>query len=160
MRTVRPVRTTEHAARKAAPGSVRTAHATKDPHGAGDAEKALMAEVTAAEPTAAEHESESYETFRVGCPDCGRPIALLAEEERLPEHARCVSTWNPFGLTVCQGSGRPAADAVPLGGDEPQEQDMGVLLTLPKGLDWRTQPFSHAGRPGGRRVVRTRARAA
>lgn len=96
-------------------------------------------------------EDEVYEIFRVRCPDCARPIALFADEDVIPEHALCPTPWNPFGLTVCDGSGRPAAEAEPLGGAElTDERDMAVLLTLPKGLDWRTQPFSHAGGPGSR----------
>ncbi|WP_254813026.1 hypothetical protein [Streptomyces cavourensis] len=94
---------------------------------------------------------DMFEMFRVVCPDCAQPIALLADEDVLPEHARCPSPWNPFGLTVCSGTGRTATDARPA--DEtldPQEQEAGLLLTLPKGLDWRMQPFSHAGGPGSR----------
>ncbi|WP_225836633.1 hypothetical protein [Streptomyces sp. NK08204] len=94
---------------------------------------------------------DTFEMYRVTCPDCAQPIALLADEEVLPEHALCASPWNPFGLTVCAGTGRPAADARPA--DEsfaPQEQDTALLLTLPQGLNWRTQPFSHAGGPGSR----------
>jgi hypothetical protein len=139
MRTVKPVRTAE-AATKTAPRPADAAHITQD---APEAEEAAMAELTAEG-----HESETYEMFRVGCPDCAQPIALLAEEETLPEHALCSSPWNPFGLTVCQGSGRPAADASPLDGAFGlQEHDVAALLTLPEGLDWRTQPFSHAGGP-------------
>ncbi|MEC4019116.1 hypothetical protein [Streptomyces sp. H27-D2] len=98
---------------------------------------------------------ETYEMFRVSCPDCARPIALLADEDVLPEHALCPTPWNPFGLTVCPGSGRGVADAVPA--DESLaalEQDAALLLTLPEGLDWRTQPFSHRAGPGSRPVVR------
>ena len=94
---------------------------------------------------------DTFEMYRVICPDCAQPIALLAEEEVLPEHALCASPWNPFGLTVCAGTGRTAAEARPA--DEsftPQEQDTALLLTLPQGLDWRTQPFSHVGGPGSR----------
>ncbi|MEV6123580.1 hypothetical protein [Streptomyces sp. SID8352] len=94
---------------------------------------------------------DTFEMFRVVCPDCAQPIALLADEEVLPEHALCASPWNPFGLTVCPGTGRRAADARPA--DEksrPQEQDTALLLTLPQSLDWRTQPFSHVGGPGSR----------
>ncbi|MEU3524838.1 hypothetical protein AB0E62_13350 [Streptomyces sp. NPDC038707] len=106
------------------------------------------------EPDAYDDELDAYDTFemyRVICPDCAQPIALLADEEILPEHALCASPWNPFGLTVCAGTGRPAADARPA--DEsaaPQEQDTALLLTLPQGLNWRTQPFSHVGGPGSR----------
>jgi hypothetical protein len=102
----------------------------------------------------ADDEFDAYDTFemyRVICPDCAQPIALLADEEVLPEHALCASPWNPFGLTVCSGTGRAAADARPADESvEPQEQETGLLLTLPQGLDWRTQPFSHVGGPGSR----------
>ncbi|MEV4436471.1 hypothetical protein [Streptomyces sp. NPDC049555] len=94
---------------------------------------------------------ETYEMFRVVCPDCARPIALLADEEVLPEHARCPSPWNPFGLTVCAGSGRSVEEAAPADESlDSQELDAAMLLTLPEGLDWRTQPFSHIGGPGSR----------
>ncbi|MEU6098192.1 hypothetical protein [Streptomyces sp. NPDC047079] len=96
---------------------------------------------------------DTFEMYRVICPDCAQPIALLADEEVLPEHALCASPWNPFGLTVCAGTGRSAAEARPA--DEsvaPQEQDTALLLTLPQGLDWRMQPFSHVGGPGSRPV--------
>ncbi|GGN34937.1 hypothetical protein GCM10012285_07510 [Streptomyces kronopolitis] len=104
---------------------------------------------------------DTYEIYRVTCPDCRQPIALLADEDVLPEHARCPSPWNPFGLTVCQGSGRAVSEA-PETEDalDTQEQDAAVLLTLPAGLDWRRQPFSHVGGPGTRpaRVPRMRPR--
>lgn len=96
---------------------------------------------------------DTFEMYRVICPDCAQPIALLADEEVLPEHALCTSPWNPFGLTVCAGTGRPAVEARPA--DEsavPQEQETALLLTLPQGLDWRTQPFSHVGGPGSRPI--------
>ncbi|OIJ92560.1 hypothetical protein BIV25_27305 [Streptomyces sp. MUSC 14] len=106
------------------------------------------------EPDALDDELDAYDTFemyRVICPDCAQPIALLADEEILPEHALCVSPWNPFGLTVCAGTGRAAAEARSADESaEPQEQDTALLLTLPQGLDWRTQPFSHVGGPGSR----------
>jgi hypothetical protein len=91
-------------------------------------------------------EPETWEIVRVACPECSRPIALLPDEEDLPEHALCPTRWDPFGLTVCAGSGRSALDAPPVGGLQAAEEDAGVLLTLPEGLDWRTQPFSHARR--------------
>jgi hypothetical protein len=94
---------------------------------------------------------EDIDAFRVACPDCARPIALLADEDVLPEHALCPTPWNPFGLTVCPGSGRAARDAEPTAGEkDDDEPDVAVLLTLPAGLDWRTQPFSHVGGPGSR----------
>ncbi|MEI5103559.1 hypothetical protein RB200_39930 [Streptomyces sp. PmtG] len=97
-------------------------------------------------------ELEAYDTlemYRVTCPDCAQPIALLADEDVLPEHALCPTPWNPFGLTVCVGTGRVATEAEAADeSPEPQEQDTALLLTLPQGLDWRTQPFSHVGGPG------------
>ncbi|MDT0397176.1 MULTISPECIES: hypothetical protein [Streptomyces] len=108
------------------------------------------------EPDATDEELDAYDTFemyRVVCPDCAQPIALLADEDVLPEHALCASPWNPFGLTVCAGTGRSATEARPAGESvTPQEQDTALLLTLPQGLDWRTQPFSHVGGPGSRPI--------
>lgn len=96
---------------------------------------------------------DTIELYRVTCPDCAQPIALLAEEDTLPEHAVCSSPWNPFGLTVCQGSGLAVSEAVSADDStDLQEQDSAMLLTLPEGLDWRTQPFSHVGGPGSRPV--------
>ncbi|MEV0413179.1 hypothetical protein AB0I68_20870 [Streptomyces sp. NPDC050448] len=97
---------------------------------------------------------EGFEIHHAICPDCGQSIALVADEEYLPEHALCLTPWNPFGLTVCAGTGRPASEALPTVGTglgEPQELEV-VLLDLPQGLDWRTQPFSHVGGPGSRPV--------
>lgn len=94
---------------------------------------------------------DTFEMFRVICPDCAQSIALLADEQVLPEHALCASPWNPFGLTVCAGTGRPASEARSTDESESaQEQDTAVVLTLPQGLDWRMQPFSHVGGPGSR----------
>ncbi|NGO08235.1 hypothetical protein G5C60_11435 [Streptomyces sp. HC44] len=102
----------------------------------------------------ADDELDAYDTFemyRVICPDCAQPIALLADEDVLPEHALCATPWDPFGLTVCAGTGRAASEARPADESmEAQEQDTALLLTLPQGLDWRTQPFSHVGGPGSR----------
>ncbi|WP_436735971.1 hypothetical protein [Streptomyces sp. BBFR102] len=103
-----------------------------------------------------EEELDAYETFglvRVVCPDCAQPIALLADEETLPQHALCATPWDPFGLTVCSGTGRPADEALPAGEETDRHtQDAAVLLTLPQTLDWRTQPFSHVGGPGSRPI--------
>ncbi len=109
------------------------------------------------EPDALEDEDfdayDTFEMYRVICPDCAQPIALLADEEVLPEHALCASPWNPFGLTVCAGTGRKASEARSADESlEPQEQDTALLLTLPQGLNWRTQPFSHVGGPGSRPI--------
>lgn len=96
-------------------------------------------------------EDELQDVVRLHCPDCARPIAVFTDEDSLPEHALCASPWNPFGLTVCTGSGRPVEEALPVEGFVAgQEQELALLLTLPDGLDWRTQPFSHAGGPGSR----------
>lgn len=107
---------------------------------------------------------DAYDTFgmfRVICPDCVQPIALLADETVLPEHAKCPTPWNPFGLTACAGTGRPAADAKPADETlEVQEQETALLLTLPQGLDWRTQPFSHVGGPGSRPLKASQLRRA
>ncbi|HEV7626841.1 MAG TPA: hypothetical protein VGO89_10100 [Streptomyces sp.] len=94
------------------------------------------------------HENETYDIYRVTCPDCGQPIALLADEEKLPQHGLCASPWDPFGLTVCHGSRRAVAEAATLCDGVGHDHDVAELLTLPVGLDWRMQPFSHAGRPG------------
>lgn len=123
---------------------------------AATAETGQDADQEGAEP--GELDGGTYESYRVDCPNCRQSIALLAEEETLPRHALCASPWDPFGLTVCQGSGRPVADAAPSGGDEGEarERGLGELLTLPEGLDWRMQPFSHVGGPGSRPVRRAR----
>ncbi|MBP3080939.1 hypothetical protein KQH42_26605 [Streptomyces sp. CHA1] len=109
-----------------------------------------------------EEELDAYETFgmfRVVCPDCTQPIALLADEETLPQHALCATPWDPFGLTVCSGTGRPAGEALPAGEETGRHiQDAAVLLTLPQTLDWRTQPFSHVGGPGSRPIGLQRVR--
>jgi hypothetical protein len=55
-------------------------------------------------------EEDLGDVVRLFCPDCARPIAVLADEESLPEHALCPTPWNPFGLTVCVGSGRGSSD--------------------------------------------------
>ncbi|WP_328316390.1 hypothetical protein [Streptomyces sp. NBC_00388] len=101
---------------------------------------------------------DTCEMYRVICPDCAQPIALLAGEAILPEHALCASPWNPFGLTACAGTGRAASDAEAAGASlEAEELDTALLLTLPQGLDWRKQPFSHVGGPGSRPVRAFRA---
>ncbi|GGZ29681.1 hypothetical protein [Streptomyces nitrosporeus] len=98
-----------------------------------------------------EDDAYDVETYRVICPACTRPIALPADEDVLPEHALCPTPWNPFVLTVCPGTGTTASLARPADeSPEDREQEAGLLLTLPQGLDWRMQPFSHAGGPGSR----------
>ncbi|MCX5609113.1 MULTISPECIES: hypothetical protein [unclassified Streptomyces] len=101
-------------------------------------------------------DSEGFDIHHAVCPDCGQSIALVADEEYLPQHALCLTPWNPFGLTVCAGTGRPVGDALPTVGMiqpvEVQELEPVILMSLPQGLDWRTQPFSHVGGPGSRPV--------
>lgn len=108
------------------------------------------------EPPGSVFEEEMYEALRVKCPDCAQAIAVFSQEEQLPRHGLCASPWNPFGLTVCQGSGRPVAEAAPWD-REPTERTVSELLTLPEGLDWRTQPFSHVMLPGSRPAGRVPA---
>ncbi|WP_436232600.1 hypothetical protein [Actinacidiphila alni] len=100
---------------------------------------------------------DELDMVRVDCPACARPIAVFSDEDRLPVHALCPTPWNPFGLTVCAGSGRPMTEARPagvVGLAVPQELG---LLALPDTLDWRTQPFSHVGGPGSRPFPAPRA---
>ncbi|SEG74209.1 hypothetical protein SAMN05216223_109203 [Actinacidiphila yanglinensis] len=100
-------------------------------------------------------EEDLADVVRLACPDCGRPIAVTGDDVVLPSHAVCPNPWQPFGLTVCGGSGRAVADAGPL---EPLvvaaagEPPAAVLPKLPTGLDWRTQPFSHVGGPGSQPI--------
>ncbi|MEU6082463.1 hypothetical protein [Streptomyces sp. NPDC047108] len=109
-----------------------------------------IAEFAAADGSDEDGTDETFEMFRVMCPDCARPIAMLAEETVLPEHALVRTPWNPFGLTVCTGTGRAVGEATPADASlKAHEQDAAaLLLTLPEGLDWRMQPFSHVGGPG------------
>ncbi|MFG2619521.1 hypothetical protein ACGFXC_18115 [Streptomyces sp. NPDC048507] len=105
-------------------------------------------------------DAEGFEVHHAVCPDCGQSIALVADEEHLPQHALCLSAWNPFGLTVCAGTGRPVSDALATVGlfpSETRELEAVVHFDLPQGLDWRTQPFSHVGGPGSRPVRMTAA---
>jgi hypothetical protein len=136
-----------------APDDAPDAEATADGTYDTDADTAVDADTDtdSADELLDEDLGDLGDVLRLRCPDCGQPIAVFAEEDRLPEHALCPTPWNPFGLTVCGGSGRAVADALPLDGEVPgQEQEMGALLALPAGLDWRTQPFSHVGGPGSR----------
>ncbi|MFE6052349.1 hypothetical protein ACFQ6N_16465 [Kitasatospora sp. NPDC056446] len=90
-------------------------------------------------------DAETWDIFRVNCPECRRPIALVADEERLPQHALLPTAWNPFAPAICPGSGAPTDDLAEV--DEPEDAEPAgfeALFKLPNGLDWRTQPFSHA----------------
>ncbi|MFJ9772491.1 hypothetical protein ACIRVF_14795 [Kitasatospora sp. NPDC101157] len=90
-------------------------------------------------------EAENWDIFRVHCPECRRPIALVADEERLPQHALLPTSWNPFAPAVCPGSGAPTDDLAEVETPEDAEPSgFDALFKLPSGLDWRTQPFSHA----------------
>ena len=99
-------------------------------------------------------EEESAYVVHLTCPDCGQPITVFAGGQSLPEHALCPTPWNPFGLTVCTGSGRAVEEAGPVegAGRQPEPEGMAAVLTLPAGLDWRTQPFSHVGGPASRPI--------
>ncbi|MFD0257276.1 hypothetical protein ACFXKJ_20615 [Kitasatospora indigofera] len=90
-------------------------------------------------------EADTWEIIRVHCPECDRPIALLGDEERLPQHAVLPTAWHPFSPALCPGSGVPADDLAEI--DAPEDTvapGLEGLLALPAALDWRTQPFSHA----------------
>ncbi|MEV7598579.1 hypothetical protein AB0O91_14475 [Kitasatospora sp. NPDC089797] len=90
-------------------------------------------------------EAENWDIFRVHCPECRRPIALVADEERLPQHALLPTAWNPFAPAICPGSGLPTEDLAEVEAPEDAEPaGFAALFKLPNGLDWRTQPFSHA----------------
>ncbi|WP_181799102.1 hypothetical protein [Kitasatospora acidiphila] len=91
-------------------------------------------------------EPESWEIVRVLCPECQRAIALIGDEEQLPQHAVVQQPWHPFEPALCTGSGL-ATEQLPVVAPEPGEEHadtVAALLTLPAELDWRTQPFSHA----------------
>lgn len=90
-------------------------------------------------------EGDTWEIIRVHCPECDRPIALVGDEERLPQHAVLPTAWNPFSPALCPGSDAPADDLAEV--DLPEDSlapGLEGLLALPAALDWRTQPFSHA----------------
>ncbi|MGK4584612.1 hypothetical protein [Kitasatospora sp. HPMI-4] len=93
---------------------------------------------------------DSWEIARVHCPACDRPIALIGDEERLPQHAVLPTAWHPFSPALCPGSGAPTEDLAEC--DDPTANPAApgaeALLALPAELDWRTQPFSHVGGPG------------
>lgn len=105
---------------------------------------------------------DTFEMYRVICPDCAQPIALLADEDVLPEHALCPTPWNPFVLTVCAGTGRDAAQARPADESlELQEQETALLLTLLRGSTGgcspsRTPAVPVRARSGSRRYAATR----
>ncbi|MBD0691217.1 hypothetical protein BG452_34015 [Streptomyces sp. CBMA123] len=90
-------------------------------------------------------EAETWDIFRVHCPECRRPIALVTDEEQLPQHALLPTAWNPFAPAICPGSGTPTDDLAEVESPEDDEPaGFDALFKLPSGLDWRTQPFSHA----------------
>lgn len=86
--------------------------------------------------------------LRVTCPVCEQPVGVTQPAAELPGHAVCPTPWNPFGSTVCPGSGSPVPQA-PAGAPKLEAVPAdGAAHALPDGLDWRLQPFSHAGGPG------------
>ncbi|MFE0458886.1 hypothetical protein ACFW1A_06440 [Kitasatospora sp. NPDC058965] len=95
-------------------------------------------------------EAETWEIVRVICPECQRAIALVGDEEQLPQHAVLRTAWHPFSPALCPGSGLPADDLDELEPEAGVDQagTLAKLLSLPAELDWRTQPFSHAAGPG------------
>jgi len=100
-------------------------------------------------------EMDTWEIFRVHCPECDRPIALVGDEERLPQHAVLPTAWHPFSPALCPGSGVPTDDLAEC--DSPAHSatpGLDALLALPAELDWRTQPFSHVGGPGAAPLTR------
>jgi hypothetical protein len=100
-------------------------------------------------------DAETWEIVRVHCPACDRPIALVGDEERLPQHAVLPTAWHPFAAALCPGTGA-ATDELAECEEAAEDGGAGLaaLLSLPAELDWRTQPFSHAGAPGDSPVVR------
>ncbi|MEV1007028.1 hypothetical protein [Streptomyces sp. NPDC049881] len=98
---------------------------------------------------------------RVLCPGCARPVALEEPGGPVPQHAVCPSPFDPFGLTVCPGSGRAAADdgVLPLPAASFAVEPV-ALAALPESLHWRLQPFSHAVRHAARSAAVTLRQAA
>ncbi|MCC9305945.1 hypothetical protein LN042_02280 [Kitasatospora sp. RB6PN24] len=91
-------------------------------------------------------EPDGWEIVRVLCPECHRAIALIGDEEQLPQHAVVRQPWHPFEPALCAGSGL-LTEQLPVMAPDPGEgrtDTLAALLTLPAELDWRTQPFSHA----------------
>ncbi|MFB7664944.1 hypothetical protein ACFC1R_13475 [Kitasatospora sp. NPDC056138] len=101
---------------------------------------------------------DTWEIVRVHCPACDRPIALVGDEERLPQHAVLPTAWHPFSPALCPGSGAATDDLAECDDDLGDQAGPGAeaLLALPAELDWRTQPFSHVGGPDAVPVSRVR----
>ncbi|MFE9423239.1 hypothetical protein ACFYNO_09760 [Kitasatospora sp. NPDC006697] len=90
-------------------------------------------------------ETETWDLVRVDCPECHRAIALVGDEEQLPQHAVLRQAWHPFSPALCPGSGVPTEELALVEPEAGKPADaLAALLTLPAGLDWRTQPFSHS----------------
>ncbi|MBB0229249.1 hypothetical protein FOE67_06920 [Streptomyces calidiresistens] len=92
------------------------------------------------------------EGLRATCPECGQRILLTSGPGLLPVHALCPTPWNPFGLTVCGGTGRPVPEDIGEAAEDGETLTEVFPTALPEGLDWRLQPFSHRGGPGARPV--------
>jgi hypothetical protein len=132
-----------------------------DEHGGDDADDDFADDIPridgadGADDYAADGEDDFSDFVRLTCPDCGRPIAVAGDDVVLPTHAVCPNPWQPFGLTVCAGSGSAITEAGPLEplvvASAPDEFPVGPSV-LPSGLNWRTQPFSHVGGPGSRPI--------
>jgi hypothetical protein len=122
-----------------------------------EGEERLAAERPGDYPGTDPGEMDTWEIFRVHCPECDRPIALVGDEERLPQHAVLPTAWHPFSPALCPGSGASADELAEC--DAPEhagDPDLDALLAPRTAFDWRTQPFSHAGGPGS--VPRQRLR--
>ncbi|MER5863085.1 hypothetical protein [Kitasatospora sp. NPDC002040] len=91
---------------------------------------------------------ETWEIFRVHCPECDRPIALLGDEERLPQHAVLPTAWHPFSAALCPGTGAPTDDLTECDSIEHAADETLQPGSSADQFDWRTHPFSHAGAPG------------
>ncbi|WP_157531870.1 MULTISPECIES: hypothetical protein [unclassified Kitasatospora] len=93
-------------------------------------------------------ELETWDIFRVHCPECDRPIALLGDEDQLPQHAVLPTAWHPFSAALCAGTGAPTEDLTECDSIEHAAVEGLTLGSSPAEFDWRTHPFSHASAPG------------
>lgn len=96
-----------------------------------------------------EDDSPFLDGISVTCRDCHQSITLEDGGEDLPKHVLCPTPHNPFGLTVCPGSGRAVPDTVTVTPPSARNHAHEPLTAavLPEGLDWRLQPFSHVSGP-------------
>ncbi|MFI1580253.1 hypothetical protein [Embleya sp. NPDC020630] len=85
-------------------------------------------------------------SVRRACPECGVVLVLdpVADGATVPDHVVCPSVLDPFGIRPCPGSGATVTTPAdrPVAGPPPA-LPKSPIRTLPPGLDWRAQPFSH-----------------